>query len=374
MLLAAILSAWLQYAADGPQARAVVTDACPTAVLDGRPVPMTARAPAVEGFANVGCAVGVPDGTRTVRIGDRDLPPPLAGAPRTIAVLGDTGCRLKGNVVQGCNDAGQWPFPVVARSVAASHPDLIVHVGDYYYRETPCPATTSSCAGSPNGDIAAAWDADWFTPASPMLAAAPLVLVRGNHEDCKRGGIGWFRYLDAYPSTTCTDITQPYAVTLSGLRIVVLDSANADDETLDAASVAAYRSTFDAARSLASNETWLVTHRPPYTNATERAAMGDLRPFAALLAGHIHLFAALGITGDPPLIINGEGGDLLDADLAPFLTTALRGLQTSSPPFVSAAFGFALYGRAIDGWSISLRDTQGVERQRCTLAHGEVRC
>ncbi len=57
MLLAAILSAWLQYAADGqPHARAVVGDAaCPSAGADGQRLSMERRAARAKGFADVVC-------------------------------------------------------------------------------------------------------------------------------------------------------------------------------------------------------------------------------------------------------------------------------------------------------------------------------
>ena len=38
-----------------------------------------------------------------------------------------------------------------SRLAAAQKPDLVIHVGDYYYRETPCPAGEAKCAGSPFG-------------------------------------------------------------------------------------------------------------------------------------------------------------------------------------------------------------------------------
>lgn len=373
-LAGAILSAWLQYAAAGPQARAIVSaPPCPRATLDGRAAAMTLRAAPAPGFPNAVCTVDVPLATTTVKIADRTLPAPLATSPRTIAVVGDTGCRIVKGLTQACNDPAAWPFPGIARAIAAAHPDLVIHVGDYLYREAPCPAGNRGCAASPSGDTAAAWDADWFAPGAPLFAAAPLVVVRGNHESCARGGPGWFRDLDPGTSTACTDATPPYAVALEGLRIVVLDSASANDTQVDPRTVGGYRTAFDAARSLAWGPTWLVTHRPPYTNATERAAMGAL-PYDALVAGHIHLFAALDVAGRPPLVVNGESGDLLDVALAPLLTVALGSLRPSSPPYVAAAFGFALYTSAVDGWTISLRDARGAERKRCTLARREVRC
>ena len=109
----------------------------------------------------------------------------------------------------------QWPFASVAASAADWDPDLIIHVGDYLYRESPCPADNAGCAGSPYGDTWATWNADFFEPAAPLLDAAPWILVRGNHEDCSREGTGWFRYLDPMPMPrSCEPYTEPYALTI----------------------------------------------------------------------------------------------------------------------------------------------------------------
>ena len=64
----------------------------------------------------------------------------LAAHPQRIVVLGDTGCRLKGAALQACNDPAQWPFPQLAAAAASLKPDLVIHVGDYLYRESACPA------------------------------------------------------------------------------------------------------------------------------------------------------------------------------------------------------------------------------------------
>ena len=44
-----------------------------------------------------------------------------------------------------------------------------------------------------------AWEADFFAPAKALLAAAPWIVVRGNHESCNRAGQGWWRFLDPRP-------------------------------------------------------------------------------------------------------------------------------------------------------------------------------
>ena len=114
---------------------------------------------------------------------------------KRIVLIGDTGCRMKAseNAFQACNDSVKWPFAQVAQSAAALQPDLVIHVGDIHYRESPCPAGNAGCANSPWGYGFDAWQADLFEPAKPLLAAAPWVFVRGNHESCSRAGQGCSR-------------------------------------------------------------------------------------------------------------------------------------------------------------------------------------
>ena len=383
MLIATVLSAWLQYAADGrPHARAVVTaDAvCPSALVDGQAVPMAQRAGAGAAYDDLVCDAPVPATAKTVTVGPRPLPAP-ATAPKTVVVFGDTGCRLKGDEVQRCNDATDWPFPTVAASIAAAHPDLIVHVGDYYYRETPC--ANPACAG-PYGDTSLSWNADWFGPAAPLFASAPLVLVRGNHEDCGRGGPGWDRYLEPHALAACAANSEPWSVTLDGLQLVVLDSATAGDTSLDPAQVKTLTAQLVQARALATGaarDTFLVTHRPPYTNVNLRAAMGtSLAPFGGVLVGHVHAFYAMNVAGPllppdplPPLVVNGEGGDKLDTGV-PQIMNGVGNLHVVGTPFGSSNFGFAVYTKTDAGWAISLRNIDGSERARCTLAQGSVSC
>jgi hypothetical protein len=388
MILAAILSVWLQYGADGePHARAVVSDgACPPITVDGRTTRMSERARKTAAFDDTVCEAAVASRAQHVHVADRELPAP-AHDPRTIVVLGDTGCRLNGTISQACDDPAEWPFPVTARSIAAAHPDLVLHVGDYLYRESACPLTVR-CAGSPHGDDAPAWYADFLTPAAPVFAAAPLVLLRGNHEECDRNGAGWFRYLDPRGSAACAEATEPYGVDLGDLRIVAFDSAVAEDRKVSADRSAIYRRQFAEVAKLAARpdtrpvrsrpvplERWFVTHRPPYTNDDERTAMGDaLAPFNAVLAGHIHFFGAMNVASMPPLLINGEGGTRLDPNYSALLPLGIGGLHADGRPFGSSHFGFAVYTRRGTEWTISLRDVDGTELTRCRLANHAVHC
>ena len=388
MLVAAVLSAWVQYAADGkPHARALVPKSCPAVTYDGGSIPMRQRA----GFDDVVCDAPLPPSARNVKVESVRLPPPPA-APRRIVVFGDTGCRMLDDEQQNCGDIADWPFPKIARTIAATHPDLLVHVGDYYYRENNCFKSMTDCRNR-WGDTSMSWNADWFIPAKPLFASAPLIMIRGNHEDCQRGGPAWFRYLDGADTVTpCTagavDGAQPWAASFGGLRIVVNDSAaDPSDSKPDAARIAFYAASYRRAQALAAgaSDAWFVTHRPPFSNTNETQALlqvnWNFAPFGVVLAGHVHDFEAINLTGYPPLIVNGESGDDLDDAGS---TAKYIGFQTNNgqpvytfgapAPYATKQYGFAVYTKNPAGWSISLRDAEGVERRACALTKGSVSC
>src|SRR5262249_25650638 len=155
--------------------------------------------------------------------------------------IGDTGCRMDANASQACNDPKSWPVMQLARSAAATSPQLLIHNGDYHYREVQC--ANAGCAGSPWGFNWDVWREEVFKPFAVLLPIAPWVFTRGNHETCDRGGEGWFRFLEPTAITTCQAYTDPYAVDIGSVQIVMLDSAAADDSltpNTDPAIVAAY--------------------------------------------------------------------------------------------------------------------------------------
>ena len=137
--------------------------------------------------------------------------------------------------------------------------------------KSPCLADRTGCAGSPYGDNWAVWQKDFFSPAAPLLAAAPWVLVRGNHELCNRGGHGWFRLLDPHPDAVeCTATTPPYALHLYPLNLLVFDGADADDDTADPDKVALYRGQLQSLLAEAPAHAWLLTHRPVWAAGGRR--------------------------------------------------------------------------------------------------------
>src|ERR1700722_15267980 len=174
-----MLAHWVQMAPGGEaEARIVIKGvACPNAKLDGADAPMRVRAAPDASFPVLICAMTLPKAVTRLSIMGADLPLPKS-SPSHLVVLGDTGCRIKGVTVQACNDPAKWPFPEVAAQAAKRKPDLVIHVGDYLYRESACPAGNAGCAGTTWGDNWATWYADFFAPAAPLLAAAPWVIVR----------------------------------------------------------------------------------------------------------------------------------------------------------------------------------------------------
>ena len=323
---------WVQFTAAGAEARAIVGPgmACPAVTADGATLPMARRTPPDDAYPVQLCVLRVPDGVRRLAVGGLPVAVPHARLHR-IVVLGDTGCRLKGDEAQDCNDPAAWPFAAVARRAALRRPDLVIHAGDYYYRESACPPGRAGCAGSPWGDFWEVWRRDFFVPAAPLLAAAPWVMVRGNHELCGRGGQGWFRLLDPTGSVTdCPTLTDPFAVRLPGLDLLVLDSADADDATAAPDKAAALRLQAQALFALIplsqpGPHAWLLTHRPVWAlaeggdadpglqaNATLREALRGIVPawLDMVVSGHVHMFAAYDFgPGRPAQLVVGNGGD-----------------------------------------------------------------
>ncbi len=387
---------WVQYNADGAvEARVVVTgDACPAISIDGVAKPMQERAGAGANFANSLCSAVLPAGTKSAAIQGHRLPIP-APAPRRILVIGDTGCRIKGAIVQACNDPAKWPFPRIAKAAAALKPDLVIHVGDYLYRESACPANTPGCAGTPWGDNWPTWQADFFAPAAPLLAAAPWVIVRGNHEECARAGAGWLRLLGplAYDEAApCPFHIAAYEIAFKAMSLVVMDDAAASDTSVDNSVVPTYAHEFAGLAALTNRPTWLLMHRPIWgavTGPLGVAVGGNQTLIAALngsaigkavtlmLSGHIHSFEALNYSDKaPPQIVAGNGGDTLDRtprDLKGALFQGQSGVTVKDGLSVPG-FGFLLMTSNPQGWTLDLYRADGHRDRRCVFKDGRVDC
>jgi hypothetical protein len=377
---------WVQLGADGAaEARAVVEKgtACPIFhAADGGEIVLSPRATADDKFALV-CSGALRRGTSVAGL------PAVNLNPQRIVVLGDTGCRLQNQLIQNCNDPKAWPFPSVAAAAARLKPDLVIHVGDYQYRESPCPPGNAGCAGTPYGDNWPAWNADFFAPAAPLLKAAPWIFVRGNHETCDRAGPGYLRLLGPLSfAATCVDHLDPYRIPLTGFSLVVMDNGNASDTAVDPASTPVYQADLAAALTPSAEPVWLTMHRPIWAaisgpmnipvggNAQIIAASAKTmitNPVTLMLSGHLHTFEAINYSRfgkdgiPPPQIVAGNGGDALvtaPASLKGSVFQGHSGVAVKDGVSVGG-FGFLLLTRGSDGWTIDLYDSAGVAEGQC---------
>lgn len=430
------LSAYVVMTGDGPVARAITAgeNACPTLMLDGKEVAMVERAsPAdlplrptkstVENskpsrFPVRVCEAPIARNTRTAAIDGQRLPVPRRKA-RRIVVLGDTGCRIKAsdNAYQACNDASAWPFARIAEQAAAWKPDLVLHVGDYLYRENPCVSGNAGCAGTPWGYGWDAWDADFFAPATPLLAAAPWIMVRGNHESCARAGQGWWRFLAAQPFVAGKDCdnaandvngdeSAPFAVPLGGgAQIIAMDLAIMGEDTI-AATDPRYSQIRETQRKVAElakgrRYSFAVDHYPllglatseergvlriKAGNAAARSTFGiddpslRLQGVDMLLAGHVHEWQQVDLgPAHPGQFVSGMAGTQEDVTEVP--AAAAIGLEPAPGVKVErfdswiGSFGFMTLERTgARRWRAEVHGLDGAIVRKCTIEGRTSRC
>ncbi len=391
-------SQWVQLGEGGAaELRAVMQTpggVCPKFSLPGGgELTMSLRAPASDAFPAL-CSAPLPKGVNISGV------PTINLDPQRIVVLGDTGCRLENNVTQNCNNPRDWPFPSVAASAARLKPDLVIDVGDYLYRQAPCPAGNAGCAGAPYGDNWPAWTADFFAPAAPLLNAAPWIFVRGNHESCLSMGRGFLRLMGPKAvAPDCAGHLAPYHIPLSGLDLMVMDNADADDVKVDADKTPVYRAELEEAVRPSAVPVWLLMHRPIWAamtgplnvpiggNAQIIAAAEKTmltKPVTLMLAGHLHAFEVInyqhnGVVGTPPpQLMAGNGGDVLLSTPADLKGAAFQGHSGVSVKdgLSVGGFGFLLLTKSATGWTIDLYDSAGVAEGQClfTAASDRLDC
>ena len=434
--LAAPLSAYVVMGEEGaPVARAVVqTTDCPSVRVDGRDVAMRVRAaPATlplrptqstpanskpSQFPVTVCEATLPGRARRASVDGVKLPLPPA-VVRRIVVIGDTGCRIKASdkAYQACNDPRQYPFAAIAARAAAWKPDMVIHVGDYLYRENPCRDGDAGCAGTVWGYGWDAWNADFFAPAAPLLAAAPWAAARGNHENCTRAGQGWWRLLDAHALIAGRDCIDPaddlrgdyspaYAVPLGGgAQAIIFDLAIAGSKPLAETDplVPQIRETYADIDRLSHDAafTFAVDHKPVLgLTASEKKGVMTLEPgnlaiqsvfgplspamvpprVDVLLSGHVHLWQQLSFVGpQPSQFIAGFSGTL--EDLVPFPAMLPPDAAPAPGAVVKAfsswvdGFGYMTLER-IDArtWDVGVWNVEGQRVNRCRITGRRSRC
>jgi len=374
---------WIEVGEGGKiVARVVVTAAsdCPVLRVDGSALPMSLRRPVPAGLRPA-CEAVIPAGAKSASAGGQSLALPQPD-PSRIVVIGDTGCRINGARVQDCNDPAKWPFEIVAGRASAAKPQLVIHVGDYLYREDQCPeASVKLCGASPSGDRWETWAADFFNPAAKLLSSAPWIFARGNHEDCARAWRGWFYYLDPRPVTkTCRAYSRPYVANLGAFEVAVLDTASASDTKLTRRQVHKYAAEL---ASLKVRKAWLVDHHPFWAMAVVYGATAPTPLTAPLeaawekanphgielvLSGHTHLFEILSFEhGRPPQIVAGDGGTGLATAIPISMNgVTIRGLSVSASES-KHEFGYTLLNKTPQGWNLQLKNPADETLVTCSI-------
>lgn len=341
------------------------------------------------------CEAMIPKDALEARIGPFTIPARRPKQMSRIAVFGDTGCRVG---QQDCADPEQWPLAMIAEHIAAAKPQVIVFLGDFFYRERPCPdGQTRWCGATPAPiptyrflDTDYSWIADALIPMRSVFSTAPLLVLRGNHEACKSGGNGYFLFFDPRLDTSAVcapkslggdvpinSITAPWSTVLPirpdwKLQLVLVDSASPDAGDFEVIShgsnwAEANRASFQRAAELTQRhrevESWLLVHRPifgvaykkpcPNSNSSSNsggcylwssvpvtaASYGLLDHYHLILSSHLHLTQAAQIPGQPPQLAIGNGGTALYDDV-PYpipVSGTLEGVQ-NLPSWVTAVY------------------------------------
>ena len=417
----------------GAVARAVIpadttglAPACPAIVVDGTSQTMSLRAASDTNFPILVCEFVLPASAKTATIAGQALPLP-PDKLKSIAVFGDTGCRLKAakdedetDEMDEADDAAakagpgkyqdcktDWPFQTMSETIAKTKPDLVIHVGDYYYRESPCD-DHPGCNNSPYGDKWPTWEADFFTPAAALLKAAPWIVARGNHEICGRGGLGYARLLDPTPvdggkPPKCDPSDPPldqYTVKVGGRSFVMLDSSAAPDDCPEGGCDSDwYQRQFGAMNPVPG--TWLVTHKPIWgftyskdkhtgerklgiRNMMLQAALNNKTwnnvPPAGIelvLSGHIHLWEALSFADErTPQFVLGAGGTKLAHKLPKKIKGHKIGGTTVAAITSDHEFGYTLFEPSKKGrhWNATFYDPSGSPRLTCKVEPTKAKC
>jgi hypothetical protein len=330
--------------------------------------------------------------------------------PKKIVILGDTGCRLKfqdgRGTIQNCDSETDWPFRRIMRSVEKEKPDLVVHLGDYHYREI--------CKGDPKcknfegalGYGFKPWALDFLNPSLEVLKTTPYIFVRGNHEDCHRAHEGFLKMLAPLSGDRCVDIQDTAYTNFGDFLIVNFDDSNLDDSPLEQDSVGfktiqeRYKKMVETIGTRPESTVWLFIHRPFWglsPRAGNKAPKSDLKQAAAsaensldlvnvnlqkifkelplpnkvkmIFSGHIHA-VQVAVGDHPPQMVIGESGTSLDF----FNEQNLKAVPAGYRVFPSD-YGYVLMSKDVMGkWTANIKSINGQTDFACQVSEPGVPC
>jgi len=308
-----------------------------------------------------------------------------------IVLIGDTGCRLKeskwGDSYQNCKDSKEWSYASVVEKIAAEKPDLIIHVGDYHYRENCSEGKVCRNYTDTIGYGWRSWEADFFAPSEKGFATAPWIFIRGNHEDCKRAFAGYKLLTEQKWGQNCLAYEKTEYIQVGNLLLVNLDTASISDRAETPENEALWEQQFkDIEKKLAETSTkqvWLISHKPvtglvvddkgvvDTTNPNLQKAFlksGLKSKIEFMIAGHIHNTQLLQAEGFPKQIVVGNSGSALDQSKELMAREKIVGKKIGAlqvKDFFSDtksehSFGYATMTKSADGaWELAFKDLDG---------------
>lgn len=316
-----------------------------------------------------------------------------------IVILGDTGCRLRyqdgKGIIQKCEDEKEWPFAQVMRSVEKENPELVVHLGDYHYREICADPQKCKPYEGTLGYGYKPWEADFLKPSERVLKKTPFIFVRGNHEGCQRAYEGFLKLLSPVGNDKCVDEQDTQYTSFGNFLIVNFDNNNVDDKPLDIKSnefillKERYKKMVETLNARPETEVWLFTHRPIWglapsrsenltdkapasVNPNMQALVHDLplpKKVQMIFAGHIHA-VQFAVGNHPPQMVVGESGTSLDN----FSKEALKLLPKGYRVF-PADYGYVVMDRKTSGaWTATIKSVDGETNFVCQINETGVPC
>ena len=181
--------------------------------------------------------------------------------PSIVTVFGDTGCRINASQVQDCNDSGEVAVQASRRGrrrrktgsddsrgrLSLSRASVPGRFGDVVRRHA---------VGRQLGDL----ERRFLRSRCEIIGRRAVGFRAGNHEDCARSWRGWFYYFDPRPwDGMCQPFSPPYTVKLGAFQLVILDSSEVLEDSMDQNQISHYASQL---ASLHVKNAWLVAHHP----------------------------------------------------------------------------------------------------------------
>jgi len=372
-LLQANEYSWIQLNGQGEyEFRVTGVESCPSIECDGIGIVTESRFEGSDSFSAKTCFANVNNCSKTVYNGELKE---IKKTIKKIAIIGDTGCRIKigkkdkdHNSVQNCADPNAWSAKEIAQTIASMKPDLVVHVGDYNYREKCDNKELCEKLGITQNDVGNGyhiWEKDFLQPFESLLQSAPFIFVRGNHENCDRSWEGYMSMLSPYPFTRCKHSDtgsrifknipeKTYKVELLGFKAVITDSAGQNDESVKHSDREYFKKIFkDFKEDI--KDSLFITHKPLYSlnfndkTAQELAFKKSGAEPKALVSGHIHNFQYMENSDIRQLIVGNSGTKL---DTHPAINDYPKSKQIEE-------FGFVILDRVGDGYVGTLYSKDG---------------